>query len=57
MAVGGLSGAGSIDFAFLALRQAIQQERVVLELIQKVTQQQASLAASQGRGTLVDIVV
>ena len=51
-------GGGGIDAAFLALRQAIQQEQVVLQLVRQVTQQQASLASAQsGRGTVVNIVV
>jgi len=58
MAVGGVAGVGGIDVAFLALRQAAQQERIVLQLIQQVTEQQPSLAAAQaGRGTIVNISV
>ncbi len=57
MAVSSVGG-GGIDAVFLALRQAIQQEKVVLQLVQQVTHQQASLASSaqSGRGAIVNII-
>ena len=56
MSVGSVAGAGNLNFALLALRQSVQQEKLIVEVVKQATRQ-AAASASSGRGTIVDITV
>ncbi len=55
----GAVGSSSLGLALQSLKQAIQQEQQVLQLIQQVTRGGglSSGAPSGGRGTVLDILV
>ncbi len=58
MAVGSVASAGNLILALLALRQSIEQEKQVVEIVKQATRQVKAAAPSvpSGRGTILDII-